>query len=198
MTTFFLKAKHWQLFILLLGIPLIFQVVMMVSFFSEVSHHVPGKPISLFKYFKYFPIFMTIFTAVFFGWFWSVAIGLQKKIPQQIKMNVLRFKIFFFIPLIYMIIFLLLISNLFNEVMTHARSSGLAQAGGLVALILPLHLLSMFGIFHSLFFLAKTLKTAELQREVKFEDFASEFFLLWFYPIGVWIVQPKINKLVKE
>jgi hypothetical protein len=29
-------------------------------------------------------------------------------------------------------------------------------------------------------------------------DFAGEFFLLWFYPVGIWIVQPKINKMVES
>lgn len=198
MTNLFLRAKHWQLFILLIGIPLVFQIVMMVSIFTEMANHRPGTGINVFKYFQFFPVLMAIFTAAFFAWYWSVAIGLQKKIPQGVKMNVLRFKIFFFIPLIYIILILLLISTKFTGMLSHAATPDLMKAGGLVVLILPLHLLSMFGIFHSLFFIAKTVKTAELQREVKFEDFASEFFLLWFYPIGLWIVQPKINKLVKE
>jgi hypothetical protein len=30
---------------------------------------------------------------------------------------------------------------------------------------------------------------------VKFKDFVGEFFLVWFFPIGVWILQPTINKL---
>lgn len=41
---------------------------------------------------------------------------------------------------------------------------------------------------------AKTIKTVELQKKVTFSDFAGEFFLLWFSPIGIWILQPKINK----
>jgi hypothetical protein len=32
---------------------------------------------------------------------------------------------------------------------------------------------------------------------VKFRDFAGEFFLVWFYPVGVWIIQPKINKMIE-
>ena len=66
---------------------------------------------------------------------------------------------------------------------------------GLVGIILPLHLLSMFGMFYSLYFVAKTFKTVELQKEVNFGEFAGEFFMLWFYFIGIWIIQPKINKM---
>ena len=61
--------------------------------------------------------------------------------------------------------------------------------------IIPLHLFSMFCIFYCLYFVAKTYKTAELQREVSFGDFVGEFFLFWFYPIGVWFLQPKINEM---
>ena len=58
------------------------------------------------------------------------------------------------------------------------------------------HILSMFGIFYSLYFVAKTFKTVELQREVTFSDFAGEFFMIWFFPIGIWVIQPKINKMI--
>lgn len=64
-------------------------------------------------------------------------------------------------------------------------------------IIVPLHLLSMFGILYSIYFSAKTFKTVELQRNVQFSDFAGEFFLIWFYFIGVWIIQPKINQFLK-
>ena len=35
----------------------------------------------------------------------------------------------------------------------------------------------------------------ELQKEATFNDFVGEFFLIWFYPIGIWFVQPEINKV---
>jgi hypothetical protein len=54
----------------------------------------------------------------------------------------------------------------------------------------------MFGFLYSFYFVAKTFKTVELQREVAFSDFVGEFFLLLLFPIGVWIIQPKINKMI--
>ena len=35
----------------------------------------------------------------------------------------------------------------------------------------------------------------ELQHSVKFEDFKEEFILVWFFPVGIWNLQPRINKL---
>ena len=78
--------------------------------------------------------------------------------------------------------------SLFSGLVTN----GVSNSGWIVAIIIPLHLFSMFCIFY---LIAKTIKTAELQRKVGFGDFAGEFFLLWFYFIGIWINQPKVNKL---
>ena len=82
--------------------------------------------------------------------------------------------------------------------MENGEESGGGIMGSIVAVIIPVHLFSMFCIFYSLYFVAKTFKTVELQREVSFSDFAGEFFMIWFYPIGIWIVQPKINKMIEE
>jgi len=39
----------------------------------------------------------------YFGWVWSTAIGLQHKVPEHIMMKVNKFKVFFFIPMAYML-----------------------------------------------------------------------------------------------
>jgi len=185
----FLNAKHWQLFLLIVGIPMIFQFIMMGTMFANIGGNNNPNPDFMFNYVHFFPIMMLLFMGVFFGWFWSVAIGLQRVIPDKIKLKVNRFKIFLLIPIVYMIFFL-------GFFMTSFTSGG--PNPGIFAVILPIHLFSMFCIFYSLYFVAKTFKTAELQRKVTFSDFAGEFFMIWFYPIGIWIVQPKINKMIKE
>lgn len=68
----------------------------------------------------------------------------------------------------------------------------------MMAIIVPLHLFSMFCIFYCLYFVAKTIKTAELQRETAFSDFVGEFFLIWFFPIGIWFIQPRVNQLAER
>ncbi|WP_418602933.1 hypothetical protein [Hwangdonia sp.] len=190
MIDIFLKAKHWQLFIVMLGIPVLFQFYTMYNMFSGFEMESNPNPENVMDMFQVFPIIMILFTGVFFGWFWSIAIGLQKEIPQEVKMKVKKFKAFFFIPLVYIIFLMIYIGALFSEIGINDSNSG-----WIVALILPLHLFSMFCIFYSMYFVAKTIKTAELQRKVGFGDFAGEFFLLWFYFIGIWIIQPKVNKL---
>jgi hypothetical protein len=175
-----LKIKHWQLFLLLFGIPMSLQTVFITSMISG------GGRDSNYSFIVLFPIIMILYVGGFFGWFWSVVVGLQSKVPADVKMKVGKFKIFFLIPLIYIIFIIGFLV------------SGFAPHPAIFALIIPLHLFSMFCMFHNLYFVAKTYKTVELQREVIFSDFAVEFFLIWFFPIGVWFIQPRLNKFVEN
>ncbi|MFA9212737.1 MAG: hypothetical protein ACEQSR_02705, partial [Candidatus Methylacidiphilales bacterium] len=147
-------------------------------------------PINLPLIMPLFIIALVISAGILYSWFWSVSIGMQSKIPEGISMKVKKFKVFFFTPLIYFILFICIFILEFS-------------GGGIVSpkyfvFIIPLHLFSMFCIFYVLYFTAKTFKTIDLQREVSFSDFAGEFFTIWFYPIGIWIIQPKINKMLEE
>ena len=168
---------------------MIFQLIMMGTMFINFGANNNSKPDIFFRYMEFFPIMIILFMGVFFGWFWSIALGLQRLISDELKLKVNRFKVFLFIPVVYMIFF-------FGVFMTSFTSGGPNPI--IFAIIFPLHLFSMFCIFYCLYFVAKTFKTVELQRKVTFSDFAGEFFMIWFYPIGIWIIQPKINKMIKE
>lgn len=192
----FLRAKHWQLFLLTFGIPIIIQILMTLIMFVSISSGNDDDSFLLTMLF--FPIVMIVFIGTQFGWFWSVAIGLQSKVPENVKMKVKKFKLLFFIPLIYIITISILVSFLTIGITESGEAQSPELLPGLFLIIIPLHLFSMFCIFYSLYFVAKTFKTVELQREVSFSDFAGEFFMIWFYPIGIWIIQPKINKMIDD
>lgn len=202
MIQFFLRLKHWQLFIVMLGLLIIYQLYFIFEIFGcrtqpmEVVEEVGVTQVLNERYFHFdfLPYVLILFSLVFFGWFWSIAIGLQKNIPVEIEMKVKRFKAFFIIPLVYTIVFMMLIGGLFSGMFTY----GFSNSTWFLVIILPLHLFSIFCIFHTIYFVAKTIRTAELQRVVTFGDFAGEFFLLWFYIIGIWIIQPKVNRLNRE
>jgi hypothetical protein len=176
-----LTIKHWQLFGLLMGLPMIFQFVIMGSVMTS------NNPAIMFAA---FPIVMILFIGLFFGWFYALGTNLHKKLPETATMNLTKFKTFLFIPVVYMLFLSVFMFGMFSNI-----SAGGQPNPAIFALIVPLHLFSMFCIFYCLYFNAKALKTAEWQRPVTFSDFAGEFFLIWLFPIGVWIIQPRINKL---
>jgi hypothetical protein len=63
-------------------------------------------------------------------------------------------------------------------------------------IIFPMHFLAMAAIFFVMGFAAKNLVMAERQSPARFSDYAGPFFLMWFYLIGIWFVQPRVNRLV--
>lgn len=190
----FLKAKHWQLFLLTIGIPMVLQFILIGGLISEISKGTEGDPEMVFNYFKIFPFIMVLFTGILFGWFWSIGVGLDRIIPEELKLNVGWFKILLLIPIIYILCVSIFIGTMFNGFISPESTPNL----GIFGLIIPLHLFSMFCIFYCMYFVAKTIKTAELQKEVEFGDFIGEFFMIWFFPIGIWFLQPRINKMIRS
>lgn len=65
-------------------------------------------------------------------------------------------------------------------------------------LFFPVHLFAMFCLFYCQYFVAKTIKSVELKREAVLNDYIGEFFLIWFFVVGLWIMQPKLNKFADE
>jgi hypothetical protein len=192
----FLKAKHWVLFLLTFGIPMVIQLVIMGLLISKLFTSINSDSFDVFEKMKFYPVITIIFMAILYGWFWSIAIGLQKKVPENIKMKVKKFKFFFVVPLVYFLLFMIFFFFEFGSAFHHESNVGILD--GFFVFIIPIHLFSMFCIFYIFYFVAKTIKTVELQREVKFGDFVGEFFLLMFYPIGIWIIQPTINKMIEK
>lgn len=180
-----LKIKHWQLFCLLFGgFPLVFLVVSYSeSFLQEIVYG--------------FVPFMILYIGTIFSWFYAIGTNLNIKLPGTVNMKLKRFKIFFFIPVIYITLIILFIPGvmLFKLLGVSIPIDTDITYPIFIVLIVSLHLFSIFCIFYCIYFNARSLKVVELQRPVTFNDYVGEFFLIWFFPIGVWFIQPRINKL---
>ena len=175
----FLRAKHWQIFLITFGLPFLIELI-------AIPFMILGNNAMVIM--KIMPIIMILFMGGFFGWFWAIAINLQQNLPSELKVKTTKFKIFLLFPLIYIFITFVLLDTIMWNALDNSS---------LFLLIFPIHLFSMFCIFYCLYFVAKVFKTTELQRKVTFSDFAGEFFMIWFFPIGIWIIQPKINRMIE-
>ncbi|WP_299821155.1 hypothetical protein [uncultured Pontibacter sp.] len=174
---FLLKLKHWQLFLLTWGLP------MLVNVFTF------SRPELMFQV---FPIMMIFFTLGTLGWVWAIATELNQKLPSDVRLNAGRFKVYFSIPILYILGIIIYMAFL---------TSGSGDNTSMVVtgtILVVLHLLSMVFIFMGLRFAAKTMKTVELGRVTKFGDYVGELFLIWFSIIGCWVLQPRLNKLIEE
>lgn len=195
----YLRAKHWQVFILTFALPFVVHIVVTLSFVTQIQpldplqpREAPDFPLNIFIVFGIVMLFYIVFL---FGWYWSVAIGLKDRLPKELELKYQRFKIFFYSPLIYFCFIGFFMSYFFS----FAQSNTEPDFGILVPMILLLvllHIYSMFCMIFIMYFTAKTIKSVELQREAHFSDYILYFFLIWFFPVGVWILQPKINEFV--
>ena len=184
MTERLLKAKHWQIFGLLCGLPFLMEIVSMPVLFLGN----PAKSI--------IPMMLIILIGLggFLAWFWSIGMGMRRLIPEACRPKTGKFLFFLIYAMAYMLVFSVFISytfSSFNHINEHQD-----VFAGMMFVIFPLHMFAMFAMFYCLYFVAKTYKTVELQRTVTFSDFAGEFFLFWFFPIGIWVIQPKINTMI--
>lgn len=206
-----LKAKHWQLFLLIFALPFVIYIGWLISFFTnfvdEINHYSSSDfPVEFFNGVIYMILLMLIPAIIQYAWFWSMAIGLQKKLPPSMTMRTGLFKAFFIIPLVFSALYLLIMVSFFGSFENIEDLENFGEIGDTqIALLFVgfmfislVFLFIAFCQFYQYWFIAKTIKSAELQRDVKFSEFVGEFFLVWFYPIGVWILQPNINKIVAE
>lgn len=180
----YLSLKHWQLFLMFFLTMFLMQLAMIPTIIFS-------------KNFKFLFLFAGglagISFLIFYGWFYFIIKGLNDKINNEnLKIYKNYYLFFLFFPVIYIATTFTVLPQGFT-VSTKESTIGASW----LFFVLPAHFFSMFSIFYLMYKAAKTIKTVELQKRVTFGDFAGEFFLLWFSPIGIWILQPKINKFVE-
>lgn len=166
----YLKAKHWQLFIFLVGSMFIAQALMFASMMNGDSPNPLVMAISGFS-----------MAVIFFGWLWSVASACSKILPPELVSSTKTMQF----GLIYALAYLLISSNFF-----------FGSNDQLPGYIVLMHLLAMASIFYALGFTAKQLAKLEQGKNVSFFSYSGHFFLFWFFPIGIWFIQPKVNQLL--
>lgn len=198
-----LRAKHWQVFSIVYGLPFLIYIFVVYQVLSGFQHF-EGETGSGFaagvitSSLKYLIVFGFIAAIVYWLWYWSIGVGLHSKVPEDVELPNTTFKVFLFIPAVYILVVMLFMLVMMNQLFSTSPVVEPPFNPGLFAFILPVHFFSIFCVFYCIYFVAKTIKTVELQREVKFSDFVAEFFLVWFFPIGIWILQPTINRLVED
>jgi len=175
---FFLKAKAWQVFSILVGIPIVFQLVMF-KFFLGLIYSDP----------KLFLIIasgaMLIGGAVYLFWVWTLGIGINQRIQSEIRPKVKFFKF----AVIYSAVSFIIYPLLGILPLTNVNAAGVGEL---------LSLLQLFGSYcmiYGFYFIAKNLVTLEKGAPIKFRSQLGTMILLWIFPLGIWSIQPRINEI---
>ena len=173
----FLRAKHWQLFFLLVVVPFVLEVSATeyiptpIRSWRDVG---PGRLI-------YFGL-MYIDMLCFVGWLWAMGSFLNSIQKQGVKLKLSFFRLALIYPPVYVVVFL----AAFNTPELP------------IQVVLPLHVLAIFCLLYCFYFVARSLATVNKGKEVAFTDYAKPLILLYFFPIGIWSIQPRINQLYAE
>src|SRR4030088_129920 len=93
-TNLFLRAKHWQIFLLLFGALLVAQMAMMNSIAPTTLPPENSEHIGLLSV-------MVIFIVCFLGWFWSMGSFLSSILQPTLKMKLGFFRFALVFPAIY-------------------------------------------------------------------------------------------------
>jgi type IV secretory pathway VirB3-like protein len=176
-STFFLRAKPWQIFLLLLG----------VGYGGTFINYLLVGEVSLQRVGESRLTLLAIVSGLsmfgFLSWFWRIGSFLCSIVKPALRPNAG----FFGVTVAYPVLYGFAVPTLF----TSANST-------LSAVLLPLHLCAMACIVYDFYFVSKCLALVHAGKPKSFSDFAGTFFLLLFFPIGVWIIQPKVNHLYRS
>jgi hypothetical protein len=175
---FFLRAKHWQIFLLLVAVFVALEILFSGGLVSGAkSEEDLTLTIDLIA------ALTGLSLVCFLVWLWSLGSFLTSAAPAEFRLKTGFFRFAVIYPGVYIFVFAALFFSMNPKVL---------------AVIIPLHLFGMFCMFYDLYFVAKSLAMAETGSSATFAGYAGAFFLLWFYPIGIWFIQPRVNRLYAD
>jgi len=208
------RAKAWQLFFIFFVIPMIIYIVgIVVSVVVSIANNEPDGLLAGIS--VVIPIMLIMIMGGTTLWLWSIAIGLKDRMPAGVTMNYKRFKFFSLFAFGYMVLYGFLMAYWFGSMpsmmeptvvefneatayyeMTQEPSPNIGGFIGLFIVFMIGYLFAVFCMFYTYWFAGRVLKTVQLQRQIQFKDMVAEFFLIMFWVVGVWILQPRIQRIL--
>lgn len=181
----FLKIKHWQLFLITVGIPLILFMYAGASLVLREEERFVGDAVARFL--------MAIPFLCYFLWIWSVGKRLNENIDHKLATPLSNFSIS--VAVSYFFFFFLLVFNSIyweHEQEPQQNKVWVYILGGIILLI------AITAWLYALNFLARTLVRAERESHITPSEYYGEFVMALVFPVGIWILQPRINALYRN
>ncbi len=166
----FTHAKAWQIFAVMM-LPMLVAPLLASSGASQ----------------QWLLVITLFWAVVLIGWYYSIGAKSNEKLPINLKKDSKLYQLGYAVVLFYMAI------TAFGFGFPVQNPENLKP--DMPFWVIPLHIAATAGMFYGLWFTAKQFTALFKQSEVQFIDYSGPFFLLWFAPIGVWFIQPKVNEL---
>ena len=143
--------------------------LLMIPFVAAIAVFSISAPIYILK----FSMLLGLLTTLL--WLYAVGVLIYEKYADYITVPIARFKICLGYNLIYY--FLFTFGNIQFEYLR------------------PLHFISFIFNIYTLYFVSKLIVVVERKSTVKFYDYFSTFIAAWIFIIGIWSLQPRVNKI---
>lgn len=164
-----LSAKHWYIFTMFFGLQIVYRIIMVID--------TTKNPERVSFYLSFQPLIVTLSGLFFFMWMWEVVISLYLKLKVKKPIDLKVFRIAYVYTAVYILV---------------AGCYILFFDGGV---LIALHLAAIVALVYCLLFVVRLLKAVELGHFPKPSEYFGDFLLLLFFPIGIWILQPRINSI---
>lgn len=193
----FLRAPHWKIFLIQLSPALLIPIIILIFFASSGFNEFEPTNWSILIL---IPLLIVGMVAFQLSYLWSIGNKLQPLLPEGVSMDPKYFNIALAVPLAGVVITMMVVAVTIltadENFMEPEPFFGLSFV--FIIFYMLFALLAMLSGFYQICFLAKLVKTLELQREVRLEEYLLECVLFWFYIVGIWFIQPKLNQFVEQ
>ena len=154
--------------------------------------------VSYFIFVQFYEPITYVYAVLFALSVYTVASNLNQALPEKHNLNFRRFVFLYSYTIIYSVVVGITVGGY------EINSKNIGEYGWKAAIIIPLHFSLMFSMIYCFYFISRAIATIEQYKRngsvrVFFGDYIGYLFLVWFFfPIGVWWIQPKINKIFME
>ncbi|MDW3196841.1 MAG: hypothetical protein R8G66_30980 [Cytophagales bacterium] len=122
-------------------------------------------------------------TLLYMIWYFAIGLEITERLPKKVELP----KTLFIINGFVVICSFVTLAMFFD---------GSFESNGLLGFIWVVYF--MYALFQFFFYPAKALNSNELEKEAGFGDYFGDFFLMLFWPIGIWWIQPRLNKIAEN
>ena len=168
-----LKLKHWQVFIGFMTFLVLYYLTADSKFDSDNSSLITLNT-----------TFSVIGQIVFFSWVLLIGLSLNK-----IKENPHHFS------KILLVISVLCCILGYGGLQLRSLSADGSSINETISFFLTL--LTFFGLIYTFKNVSQSLKSIETGEKAKFKDYILDAILIFMFPIGIWFIQPRLNRIYK-
>lgn len=174
-TALFLRTKHWEIFLATFA-PL------SLVFLAPFLFAVPSVFSSLTDFLELGPLMgiWALGLVSAYGWIWSLGVFLNSVADPSRRKGTRLLAFACVYPILYGVAF---------------GPSLIGNAYVSPAVDIPTNLIAGVCMFYDLYFVSRRLVFACSREPASFLDYAGRFLLLLYFPVGVWFIQPRVNRL---